>query len=474
MERFEGDTWRIKDTDPHSQNFGTTYLFDFTFLTLAGLKSVLMEYIHMNHITGNRTVRSLRELLLKFKHFNHFVDSDYLQNIRDLDAQAVERFRSYLATTVSEYTGRAFSYSYQKNCYDALKSVIIWAQVNMPESVTAKELFLGGEYRGVNKQLKIDFIPDDVIAQINAALRYEENLYLRYGFIILETIGIRIGDLLLLEVGCLNDHPLDGYTITLYDHKRRKERLHLPIPHECASAILSLLEITKEIRDKADEDIKKFLFIYAPTQGTNMKEVVKISRQVYSKWVKGFSERHRITDSGGNVSRITAHAFRRTLATDMLSKGTNIKAIQEALFHASVASTKLYYADVKDAERAEMFSKIGIIGALPQISEAALTEQSRKWLFDNADGKARLSDGYCADPYESGSICERLKRRRRCYSCSRYITTLEDLPHHREHLEELYEELRTNPYGEHYAAHIRPLIETLEEIVSRLEVLDNE
>jgi integrase len=474
MQRFESDAWRIKDTDPYSQNYGTTYLFDFSFLTVPGLKPILMEYIHMNHIAGNRTVRSLRELLLKFKHFNGFAKSECLENIINLDAQVIDRFRSYLAATISGHSGKAFSYSYQKNCYDALKSVIVWAQINMPDCVTTKELFLSGAYRGVNKQLKIDFIPDDVIAQINTALSCEDNLYLRYGLIILETTGIRIGDLLLLEVDCLGDHPVDGHTLTLYDHKRRKERLHLPIPAECASAILSLLEVTKEVREKADQDIKQLLFIYAPTKGTNKKAIVKISRQTYTKWINRFAERHAITDSGGNIYNITAHAFRRTLATDMLSKGTNIKAIQEALFHASVTATKCYYADVKDAERVEMFSKIGIIGALSQINESILSEQDRRWLLDNANGKARLSDGYCTDPFESGSICERLKRRRRCYSCSRYITTLEDLPYHREHLKELYEEMHSNPYGEHYAAHIRPLIETLEEIITRLEVLENE
>ena len=38
----------------------------------------------------------------------------------------------------------------------------------------ATEIFTGNEYIGVNRKLKIDFIPDDVVAQINEALKKEE------------------------------------------------------------------------------------------------------------------------------------------------------------------------------------------------------------------------------------------------------------------------------------------------------------
>lgn len=472
---YDGDVWRLRDNDPKSQYFGKSYYFDFSFVGLSGLKHLLKEYMRMNHMTQNRATRSLKETLLRFKPFCRFAASDCLHDFSALDSQTTERYRSYLATVVSDYTKRPYSYAQQRCCFDALKSLVVWAQANRPDSITASSVFTGGEYRGANQRLRIDYLPDEVIEQINKALINEENPYLKYGIIILETTGMRVGDLLLLETDCLGAHPLGGDTLSWLDHKNRTWRRDFPIPPECATAIKLLIEESDKVRASADADIAKLIFIYKPISGRNLRPVTTVSRPTFAKWLTRFSQRHGITDSGGNPYRITSHSFRRTLATDMLSKGTDIKVIQEALCHSSVATTKRYYADVKDKERAEMFTRIGVIGALNDMDEALVPEKERRdWLLCNADAKARLSDGYCSEPYEDGGICERLRRRQRCYSCSRYITTLENLPHHRRHLEDLRSLLVTNTYGEHYASHIRPLIATLEEIVQRLEALDEQ
>ena len=51
--------------------------------------------------------------------------------------------------------------------------------------------------------MKVDFIPDEVMAQINIALKAEENPYLKYGIVILESTGMRLGDLLKLRTDCI-------------------------------------------------------------------------------------------------------------------------------------------------------------------------------------------------------------------------------------------------------------------------------
>lgn len=470
---YRGDVWHLRDNDPKSQYFGKTYCFDFSFIELTGLMPLIKEYMRMNHMTQNRATRSLKETLLRFKPFCRFALSANLHDFSDLDARMVNRYRSYLATYVSEFTDRPYSFAQQKACFDALKSLVVWAQVNHPGTLTQNTIFTGGEYQGANQRLKIDYLPDEVIVQVNAALVCEENPYLKCGIIILETTGMRVGDLLLLQTNCLGKHPLGGDTLSWLDHKNRTWRNDFPIPPECAAAIRQLIAESESLRKAADADIADLIFLYKPKCGRNRREIVSVSRPTFSKWLGTFSKKHRITDSGGNLYHITSHSFRRTLATDMLSKGTDIKVIQEALCHSSVATTKRYYADVKDKERAEIFSRIGIIGAIVEVGESLIPEKERRdWLRCNADTKARLSDGYCSEPYQGTDICERLKRRQRCYSCSRYITTLDDLPHHRRHIDDLYAVLENNAYGEHYASHIRPLINTLEEIVERLEALD--
>jgi hypothetical protein len=88
-----GDIWRLKDSNPDSQNYGTVYKFDFSYIRISNLKHVLKEYIWMNYMTGNRTVRSLREFTLKIKYFNSFCTQSGLIMLSELDNQTVENYR---------------------------------------------------------------------------------------------------------------------------------------------------------------------------------------------------------------------------------------------------------------------------------------------------------------------------------------------------------------------------------------------
>ena len=188
-----------------------------------------------------------------------------------------------------------------------------------------------------------------------------------------------------------------------------------------------------------------------------------------------FCTKHHIFNGDGIPCKITPHMFRRTLATNMLSKGVNLKVIQEVLGHSSPATTKKYYADIKDKTHAELFSRIGILGNIQQINESNLpNEDEMKWFQENHVGKARLSDGYCTLPIQNGELCSRFLSRHKCYSCSRYITTIEDLDAHKAHLTELQEMLNSNIYGAHFASHIVPVTIILKEIIRRLEELKNE
>ena len=87
---------------------------------------------------------------------------------------------------------------------------------------------------------------------------------------------------------------------------------------------------------------------------------------------------------------------------------------------------------------------------------------------------ACMCDGYCTKPVVDGKICDRLIKRQKCYTCSRYITTPEYLEAHKQHLANLEKQLEEGAiYGEHYAEHFIPTIEVLKVIIERLEGLQN-
>lgn len=479
-----GDKWQLIDNDINSQYYGKKFNFDFSYIESDIIKNVFKAYIWRNYKEGNATLNKLNKDMVKFKLFIKFSIRNNIITFKNLNNNDIDLFVSYLKTTISETTKKPLSYQSQKVYLDTLKNIIRWGQLYMPNEVPKTEIFTGNEYTGVNRKLKIDFIPDEVLEQINKAIKNEENPYLKYGIIILQSTGMRIGDMLKLTIDSVKPHLISGYTLTWYDYKNRKERQPMPIPNECAIAVEKLIEHTKEIREQAANNIKGYLFIHEVTNGKDVGKISNISVSRYKIWlngqnlkgkiIKGFVHKHNIKDTNGEYYNLTAHQFRRTLATDMLSKGSNLKAIQEVLGHSSPRTTKQSYADVKDKERAEVFKNIGIIGSINKVDETVITDKNDLiWFKENKDKGARMEDGYCTKPCSDGKICDRLLKRQKCYTCSRYITTPEYLQAHKKHLAELEKQLEGNIYGDHYAEHFLPTIEILKEIVKRLEEIQD-
>ena len=280
--------------------------------------------------------------------------------------------------------------------------------------------------------------------------------------------------MLKLTTDSVKPHLISGYTLTWYDHKNRKERQPMPIPNECAIAVEKLIEHTKELRKQADDSIKDYLFIHRVSNGKNAGEIMLLNNVRINEWLNVFIKNNDIRNTNGELYNLKSHQFRRTLATDMLSKGTDLKAIQEVLGHSSPMTTKQHYADIKDKERSELFKNIGIIGNINKVDETVIEDKNDLiWFKENKDKGARMEDGYCTKPCSDGKICDRLLKRQKCYTCSRYITTPEYLQVHKNHLAELEKQLEGNIYGDHYAEHFLPTIEILKEIVKRLEEIQD-
>lgn len=474
--RPDGDVWNIVDNDKDSQHYGRNFKFDFSYISSEEIKDVVKDYVWQNYRVGNKAISTLyKHLNFGLVRFFTFVENEN-KELSELTNADIDKYVSLLHTTISKRTGKSLGYQSQKKELDAVKGLIYWCQLHRLNDVPATEIFTGNEYIGVNRKLKIDFIPDDVVAQINDALKNEENPYLKYGIIILQTTGMRIGDLLKLRIDCIKPHLISGYTIEWTQHKGRKNKAPMPVRSECVAAIEKLIEITAELRNEADEEDKDTMMIWRVPVGKGAGKVMPISQGTFGTvWFDKFIKDNNIKDANGDYYNLTSHQFRRTLGTDMLSKGTNINVIQHVLGHSDPSVTKRFYADVKDKERAEVFKSVGVIGNINQIQSSVFDNVSEfEWFKANKDKGACLCDGYCTKPVVDGKICDRLLKRQKCYTCSRYITTPEYLEAHKQHLANLEKQLEEGViYGEHYAEHFIPTIEVLKVIVERLEGLQN-
>jgi site-specific recombinase XerD len=466
------DAWKLTDKDPDSLHYGINCYFDFSFMESEDIKNVVKLYAWMNYRTGNLRLSTLCGYVNSMVYFNDFAVKRGIKRLLDLTADDISMYVSYLKTKISHEKGRPLSNNSQRSVFKGIKSIFCWCRIHKPDAVPKTEIFTGNEYQGSQRNLTIEFIPDDIVLKINRALKDEKNPCLKHFIIIMQLTGIRIGDLLNIKADCIKPHLISGHAIAWFDHKSRKQR-QIPVSNECAAAVEGLILATEKIRMKADDKVKDCLFIHL--QKNRMKgTVTTISQTTIKNWFRSFVRKNNILDSDNEFYNLGAHKFRRTLATDMFSKGVDIKIIQEVLGHTSVSTTKRHYADVKDNERAAIFQKIGIIGDVKNIDEAIIADPAElAWFKENMDTTAAMCDGYCTKPFICGNICGRLLRRQKCYTCSRYITTPEYLEAHKNHLEALERQLAENIYGEHYAEHFTPTMEILKEIIDRLEGLRN-
>ena len=474
---YEDDIWVIREMDEKSQHYKKAFRFRFDFIEQPVIRGVYKKYVSAMLQSQKNTTSKLYTDLRNFKYFVRFAAENGIEDLSSLDNDMAERFVAHLKS-VRKRNGEPLSYKYQKKVLDGLKCLIAWCRIYSPEDVPANEIFAGNEFSGTNRRLLIEFIPDDVVAQINDALVYEKNIYVKYGIIIMETTGIRKGDLFLLETGCVEPHPINGHMMSWFEHKTGKYHAKIPVPPECAEAVRKLKEETDEYRDRAPEELKKYLFLH-PYRRVGADEYGNISlvrESSFNQWLNEFVIRNEIKDQSGEIYHLTPHQFRRTLGTDMFSKGISINVIQEVLGHSSPGTTRSFYADVKDQERAEVMARVGVIGNIDKISRNHFGNVADfEWFKENKNTGACLCDGYCTSPVVDGKVCDRLLRRQKCYTCSRYITTPEYLDEHKMHLERLEKQVEAGKiYGEHYEGHFRGTINVLRQIIKELEKLKND
>ncbi|HEX2016717.1 MAG TPA: site-specific tyrosine recombinase XerD [Solirubrobacteraceae bacterium] len=148
-----------------------------------------------------------------------------------------------------------------------------------------------------------------------AALRDRALLELMYacGLRASEAIGLELGDID-LEVGVLQTRG-----------KGSKERL-VPVGRAATAAVKSYLQAGRP--RLVGDGVDNRLFVNQRGRG--------LTRQGLYKIVQGHAR------SAGLAGRMSPHTLRHTFATHLLAGGCDLRALQEMLGHADVATTQIY------------------------------------------------------------------------------------------------------------------------------------
>lgn len=140
-------------------------------------------------------------------------------------------------------------------------------------------------------------------------------------FEILYASGLRASELLSLQIDDISFN--DGFIRVL--GKGDKERL-VPIGKPALDALRNYYNHGR--REFVKNKVTPYFFV-----NTHGK---KLSRMGLHKILKQYVNKTKIT------KRVTPHTFRHSFATHLLEGGANLRAVQEMLGHANIATTQIY------------------------------------------------------------------------------------------------------------------------------------
>lgn len=151
--------------------------------------------------------------------------------------------------------------------------------------------------------------------EVESLLKTITNLKHKCLLLVLYSAGLRIGELLALQLGDVDRHRRQ---IHIKAAKGKKDRI----------TVLSA---------KASQYLEQYLAIYTPQQfvfeGPQGKAYSLSSVQVIYR---------EACERAGITKKVTLHTLRHSFATHLLERGTDLRYIQTLLGHSSAKTTQIY------------------------------------------------------------------------------------------------------------------------------------
>lgn len=145
---------------------------------------------------------------------------------------------------------------------------------------------------------------------------------------ILYGTGLRISELAALDV---DDIDIDAGTLLVRAGKGNKSRV-VPVGRAARKAVADYLTVTRAdlVKKGSARSAQDRSALFLNARGG------RLSRQGCWKILKGYAR------TGGLEDKVSPHTLRHSFATHMIDAGADIRAVQELLGHASLATTQVY------------------------------------------------------------------------------------------------------------------------------------
>jgi len=388
------------------------------------LRRVMLRYVEVRAATLRpATVSSLTDALILLGEFLG-VHHPQVVSLRQLERHHVEAFLAWnrtrpwrgrvarpkpVAASVVHATVLAV-----RNFFDDLT---VWGWAERP----ARQLVFPGDVPRLPRPLPRALAPD-VDAALMAAVATLDDPFARCGLLVLRGAGLRLGELLDLELDSVVDYGPAGSWLRVPLGKLGTER---SVPLDAAT--LQALDAwaahrgpQRALPHPRDGHPTDFLFC---------ERGRRLAPWRLRKGLKGAVQRAGLTGPGGAPLRVVPHQLRHTYATTLANAGMSLQALMAVLGHVTPEMTLRYATLASPTLRIAYDEAIGKVKAHRQLpiattaSPAPPAPAKVEWLASEFL-KTRVAHGYCS-LHLAGDACPYANI---CEQCDNFTPTTEFIP----------------------------------------------
>jgi integrase len=369
-----------------------------------GLANSLVAYLEC--ASGTRTRSTVLGIASRLGHFARFLTAHdpALTSLAALDRQRhIEPYLAAVAAACNARTGAVLSASERRSRVLTVGRLIDdineWGWAEAP----GRKLVFARDVPRLPRALP-RYLPPDADRRLSEALHASPNRLRADALLLLRATGMRIGELLDLELDCVHEVPDAGTWLKVPLGKLDTERM-VPIDDE-----------TLELVDRIVAHRSPGKPLQHPRTGKPVEFLLTHQGRRVSVDVLRNDLTRAATDAG--LKSVTPHQLRHTYATALINSGVSLQALMAMLGHVSAEMSlrygRLFDETVRaDYERALTQAKAQLGPVLPSrapLPITAINGGATDWK-DTPTIKARLGGGYCLRTPAQGAcayanICE--------------------------------------------------------------------
>lgn len=408
----------IHDQPPRRRPWGRTLEQRFADVDMAdAIRTTLLRYVTTRaSVMRPRTVESLVNDLLPFAEFLTAHHRD-VATLASLQRSHIEEFLTWNRTRTwrgrkarPRPIGPAVAQSTVLSVRNMLEDIAGWGWADAP----TRRLIFAADIPKLGKALPRALSPD-VDATLMGAIANLDDAFARTGLQLLRGTGLRVGELLDLELNAVIDYgptgtwlrvplgklatersvPLDGATLAVLDQWTTRRGAHRPIPHPRTGKPTDFL-FTEHGRRLGATRLRNGLL--AAVAAADLRE------------------------PGGLLMTITPHQLRHTYATSLANAGMSLQALMALLGHVTPEMTIRYATLASPTLRGAYDQAMGTMRRQLTLTPVGrpIVPDKVAWLASQML-KTRVAHGYCSR-HEGQGACEYANI---CETCDNYTPATE-------------------------------------------------